>query len=511
MNEETELKLRVPEGAVTSLRRSPVLTALRQRRGSRRQLFTVYYDTPSLALAKKGMTLRVRHIGRRKVQGVKLADGGSGGAILQRPEVENEIEGDRPDIGLIADENVRKLISEAAGSESLAPAFVSEFGRTTWPVRLGDSDIEVALDVGEIRAGENGAVPISEVELELKSGRPDKLIELALALGRTVPISIERRSKAERGFALVTGLPATPVRATPVELDPETSQRDAFLTLARNCMAHLGGNEAAVRAGNPEGIHQMRVAARRLRALLACFRDLLATRVAEEFKTELRWLMKALGPARDLDVFIADTLDPLAERLPEHKALRELSAIARKAADRARSEAQAAIAMPRYAQFLLTVDLRLGNGDWIAGNAEVDASVSSVAHANLRRRGRRLLKIGGDHQALEIEQLHQIRIAAKKMRYACEFFRSLYSRKMVRRYLKRLGALQDRLGTLNDAVAGRRLLDHLIPEMRANSDEAGRLSGLVLGWQAARIHADLAAFEGEWDSFRELRPFWARR
>ena len=65
MNEETELKLRVPEGAVTSLRRSPVLTALRQRRGSRRQLFTVYYDTPSLALAKKGMTLRVRHIGRQ--------------------------------------------------------------------------------------------------------------------------------------------------------------------------------------------------------------------------------------------------------------------------------------------------------------------------------------------------------------------------------------------------------------------------------------------------------------
>ena len=105
----------------------------------------------------------------------------------------------------------------------------------------------------------------------------------------------------------------------------------------------------------------------------------------------------------------------------------------------------------------------------------------------------------------------QIRIAAKKMRYACEFFRSLYSRKMVRRYIKRLGALQDRLGTLNDAVSGRRLLDHLIPEMRVNTDEAGRLSGLVLGWQAARIHADLAAFAGEWDSLRELRPFWASR
>jgi inorganic triphosphatase YgiF len=511
MNEETELKLRVPEGAVTSLRRSPVLTALRQRRGSRRHLLSVYFDTPSLALAKKGMTLRVRHVGNRKVQGVKLANGSGGGSLMQRPEVETEIEGDRPDIALIPDENVRRLINEAAGSEALAPAFISEFGRTTWPVKLGDSDIEVALDVGEIRAGDNGAVPISEVELELKAGRPDKLIELALALGRTVPISVERRSKAERGFALVTGLPASPARAAPVELDPEMSQREAFLMLARSCMAHLGGNEAAVRAGNPEGIHQMRVAARRLRALLACFRDLLAIRVAEEFKTELRWLMKALGSARDLDVLIGDTLGPLIERLTDETVLKELSAVARKAADRARLEAQAAIATPRYAQFLLTVDLRLGNGDWISGNADVDVPVSSVAHANLRRRGRRLLKIGSDHQALEIEQLHQIRIAAKKMRYACEFFRSLYSRKMVRRYLKRLGALQDRLGSLNDAVAGRRLLDNLIPELRVESEEAGRLSGLVLGWQSARIHADLAAFEGEWDSFRELRPFWAHR
>jgi triphosphatase len=511
MNEETELKLRVPEGAVTNLRRSPVLSALKQRRGSRRHLLTVYYDTPSLALAKKGMTLRVRHVGRRKVQGVKLADGASGGAILQRPEVENEIEGDLPDIALIPDENVRELISEAAGSESLAPAFTSEFGRTTWPVKLGDSDIEVALDIGEIRAGANLAEPVSELELELKSGDRDKLIELALALGRTVPISVERHSKAERGFALITGDSAKPARPTKVELDPETSNRDAFLILARSCMAQLGGNEAAVRAGHPEGIHQMRVAARRLRALLACFRDLLTIRVSEESKTELRWLMAALGPARDLDVFIAETLDPMVERFPEEKALKELSAAARKAADRAHAEARIAIATQRYTQFLLTVDLRLGNEDWISGNADIDAPITSLAQVNLRRRGRRLLKIGSGHEALEIDQLHQIRIAAKKMRYACEFFRSLYSRKLVRRYLKRLAALQDRLGTLNDAVSGRRLLDQLIPEIGLDADAGARVSGLVLGWQAARIHADLAAFAGEWDSFRELRPFWAGR
>ncbi len=511
MNEETELKLRVPEGAVSRLRRSPVLSALRQQRGSRRHLLTVYFDTPSLALAKRGMSLRVRHIGGRKVQGVKLAGQANGGTVIQRPELEAEIEGDAPDIARIPDESVRQMVSEAAGIEPLAPAFVSEFGRTVWPVKLGDSDIEVALDVGEIRAGAGRSLPVSELELELKSGRADRLIELALALGRSVPISVERHSKAERGFALVTGLGAKPVRGDPVELDPEATARGGFVALARNCLSQLGGNEAAVLAGDPEGIHQMRVAARRLRALLACFRDLLAIPVADEFKAELRWLMTALGRARDLDVFIAETLTPMLERLPEEATLKTLHGAARQAVGRAHAEASAAIAAPRYAEFLLTADLRLASDAWASANAHVDAPVRLLAQKMLQRRYRKLVKLGSGHHNLEIEQLHQIRIAAKKMRYAAEFFRSLYSRKLARRYLGRLARLQERLGSLNDAVTGRRLLEELLPESELDPPASARVAGLVLGWKAARIHWDIAAFASEWEQLREMRPFWVGR
>lgn len=512
MHEETELKLRIPENVASRLRRSPVLSALKQRRGSRRHLLTVYYDTPSLALARSGVSLRVRHMGRRKVQGVKLADGENpGGAITRRPEIETEIEGDRPDIARIPDEDVRRLVSEAAGGEALAPAFVSEFGRTVWPVKLGDSEIEVALDQGEIRAGVDRSVPVSEVELELKSGRPDKLIELALALGKLVPVTVERRSKAERGFALAAGLDAKPMRALPVELDPDSGAGEAFLALARSCLAQLGGNEAAVRAADPEGIHQMRVASRRLLALLISFRGFIAERATAEIKAELRWLMGTLGPARDLDVFIAETLDPLAQGEFEKDALDALRATARRAAERAHEEAAAAIAAPRYTQFLLTIDLRLASGDWAVPEAQLDSPIRPLAQSMLRRRYRRLVKIGHGHRVLKVEELHQIRIAAKKMRYTAEFFRSLYSRKLARRYLARLTRLQDRLGTLNDAVTGRRLLDELLPHSGLDPMIAARISGLILGWKAARIHGDLSAFGAEWDEFRELRPFWVGR
>jgi inorganic triphosphatase YgiF len=510
MHEETELKLRIPEGAAGSLRRSPVLSALKQRRGFRRNLLTVYYDTPSLSLAKRGVSLRVRHMGDRNVQAVKLADGEGGGALVRRPEIETEIESDRPEIARIPDEEVRRLVSEAAGTEPLAPAFVSEFGRTVWPVRFGDTEIEVALDQGEIRAGNDRAVRVSEVELELKSGRPDRLLELALELGRSLPLSVERHSKAERGFALLTGRAEGAVRALPVELDPEANGADAFRALARNCLAQLGGNEPAVRSGDAEGIHQMRVASRRLRALIACFRDLIDPAVAEELKGELRWLMGALGPARDLDVFIAETLEPIAERNPADDALHALNAAARRAAQHAREEARAAIAAPRYTQFLLRVDLLLASGGWAAAGAPVTEPVRPLAQQMLRRRCRQLMKIGRGHEVLKIEELHRIRIMAKKMRYAGEFFRSLHSRKLARRYLSRLTRLQDRLGTLNDAVTGRRILDELVPATGLDPAAAGRAAGLVLGWQAARIHADLAAFPAEWEAFRELRPFWSR-
>src|SRR5262245_22725381 len=108
VNEETELKLRVPERALASVRRNPLLSALRQGRGARRHLLTVYYDTPSLALARQGLTLRVRRANGRWIQGVKLADDG-GSALQRRPEIETEIEGDTPDIARIPDDGVRRM------------------------------------------------------------------------------------------------------------------------------------------------------------------------------------------------------------------------------------------------------------------------------------------------------------------------------------------------------------------------------------------------------------------
>jgi inorganic triphosphatase YgiF len=511
---ETELKLSVPPDRLPGFKRSPVLRTLKGGRGVTRRLLTIYYDTPSLALARQGMALRVRHLGQKRVQTVKLG-GGEGTVVQQRPEIEVEIPGDVPDLELIPDVEVREKVATAAAGEPLAPAFIADVGRTTWPVRLFDSEIEMALDVGEIRGGER-KLPVSEIELELKSGRPERLIELALVLHKTVPVRVEHASKAARGFALVADRPPQPARAKPVELKAGATVADAFAAIARNCLAQLGANEAAVLAGeDPEGVHQMRVAVRRFRALASCFKERMSEAAQAFMVSELEWFMDELGPARDWDVFITETLEPLSLRSGEADSLADLLAAARVRREEAYRRAAAAILNPRYTGFLLKLDLWLSNGDWADPKFGLAEPARDFAATVLRKRHRKLHKLGRDHRKLDDDELHRVRIGAKKLRYAGEFFRALFSKKAAREFLGAVATLQDRLGALNDGVVGRGMLAELLGRLASAGGPAGdssdRVTGLVLGWHAGRIDMSLAGFQADWERFLALDTFWTRR
>src|SRR5690606_35121893 len=104
-----------------------------------------------------------------------------------------------PDLSAIDDEAVQGIFAANRIGDSLEAVFVTDVRRRTWPLRMFDSEIELALDQGEIRSGER-SMTLSEVELELKSGRPERLYELAMALHRTVPFVLESRTKADRGY-----------------------------------------------------------------------------------------------------------------------------------------------------------------------------------------------------------------------------------------------------------------------------------------------------------------------
>ena len=523
MHDEYELKLALSPKDLERLRRSPLVRSLAYRRAARKSLVNTYFDTPDRALQRHGMALRVRRIGERRVQTLKAparVNGVNGGNGMQhRREFETDILDDTPDLTLIEDEALQALFAAEGIAERLVPMFTTEFDRRSIPLRLYDSEVELSLDQGQIVSGEQ-SVPISEAELELLSGRPVRIFELALALHEKVPFRIERRTKSDRGYGLAEAeakIPA-PVRARPERLAPDMSAAEAFAAVVANCLEQIRANEAVVLASrDPEGIHQFRVGVRRLRAAIDVFRSLLTPDARAYLREDLRWLQQQFGQARDWDVFIDETLEVLAVRLPEEAALPLLRRDAEAFQDAGYRTARAALEDERYTRLLLRLDLWQDDKGWLerppAGTPDpAHRPVGELAGQALGRLDRKLRKLAGKHRRLSEPQLHEVRILGKKMRYCVEFFRGLYRKSAVKDNLAALQAIQDSLGSLNDAVVGDALLkDFLDGQRRRGGGDpvtAQVAAGVVRGWQAARIETDLKRFGASWDAYRASKRYW---
>jgi inorganic triphosphatase YgiF len=209
---EIELKLAAPTGDLAALFRHPLVRALARGRPATSRLRTLYYDTPAFDLRRRRLALRVRREGRRFVQALKLERPARRGLAV-RGEWEAQVRGCEPDLARIPDSAARARARAAAAGKPLLPVFETDFERTSLRLSRGRSAVLLAADVGEIRAvaarartGAGGAgrarAEIREVELELVRGDPRALREIAALLRRVLPLRVEARSKAERGYAL---------------------------------------------------------------------------------------------------------------------------------------------------------------------------------------------------------------------------------------------------------------------------------------------------------------------
>jgi triphosphatase len=512
MNEEIELKLALQPEHVERLRRHPILRALKLGRGSTQRLVSVYYDTPAFTLMRNKVALRVRQVGGEHIQTIKR-DAGEGESRLARGEWEQPIEGDRPDLSGVEDMALRRLIEPHEASGELNPVFTTEFLRRTWPLRLGASEIECALDIGEIKA--NGtSQALCEVEFELKAGEASELFELAREINRTVPLRLEPTSKAARGYSLVAGTLPAPQRGVPVRLAQGMTVREGVAAVARACIDHIVANvDSAHHGADPEGVHQLRVGIRRLRAALAIFRDAIPEEERAGLSEDLRWLQRELGPAREWDVLIEETIRPAAKRLaaPDMDAL---IALAEEHRVQGYERAREALNEARYTDLLLRlesyIDAHRGNGNGSAQRVNGEAGtlerpLPEFAAEVLHARQAKTQKLGRQIRKLDLEALHKLRIRVKKLRYATEFLRDLYANKAAKRYIASLKELQDTLGKVHDgAVAAA----HVEALEAVAGPRAVRAAAALQGWIAANLKRDRKRLVALWHDFAARKPFW---
>ena len=504
MSNEIELKLRISPADAARLRQHPLILSHLREPPVTRKLNSIYYDTPDLALLDAGISLRVRRMAGGWFQAVKAA-GHSSAGLHQRMEWEDIIAAGHPDFSKITEPALTRIFDQPSLRQELAPIFTTDVRRTEWHLVWDNGDhVELALDIGHLVVGA-AREPIREIELELKAGETRRLFELALALQNDLRLELENVSKAQRGYAHYRPQAPVVVRAHHTVLKKHMPASTAFRQIAWECLGQWQGNHDMVLSGDdPEGVHQMRVALRRLRSAIGTFDDILGQDEVAGLREELRWITEVLGKARDLDVFISETLPPMVLHLQAHPGLLTLREKARKSQASAYAEVRSALGTQRYHRLLLLL------GAWLEGLPSPDnmhgPEVHSLAERMLAKRYRQLCRHGQRLDDMHAEERHAARIAAKKLRYAAEFFSSLYPAKETRAFLRKLAALQNVLGDLNDVT----VTDHLVRTLcgarpTRDTDEARHL---FMGWSASRAHHQLEQMRRTWKAFAVTPVFW---
>ncbi|HUW26923.1 MAG TPA: CHAD domain-containing protein [Gallionella sp.] len=507
---ETELKLRIAPQQLARLKRHPMLKKYQVTHPVTRRLHNIYYDTPKLELHKSEMALRLRRAGRQWLQTLK--GGGSVKAGMhQRNEWEVPVSRAALDFSWL--ENAGPQAAEWEEHlplrlrKKLQPVFITDFSRNSRILDWQGAQIELCMDHGEVRT-EQRSTAICELELELKSGEPRQLSELASVLLKIVPFELEVVSKAEQGYRLLTGYTDKPVKGTVPLIDKKATLAEALQTLIWSCMAHLQGNlHGAMSSDDAEYLHQMRVALRRLRVVLRMAEKFHADESLSALSNDVAALCVALGRIRDWDVFIAETVRPICTRLAGHAGLQALLAVS----ERQRADCYAGLRGAQQACDLQRLLLRFSiwmNGVYWRPQQEIAPPVNDFATRRLHKLSGQFARAGRQLDSLDAARLHALRIVAKKLRYSTEFFAALYDRQKTKPFIVALSGVQEVLGQINDVAVAHRLLDELaaMPELATHQEAVT----LAKGWIAHGLSRQLDVLRKAIRRFEKQHAFWER-
>ena len=514
---EIELKLRITPEDIAVLQSHPDFAGAFHD-STHETLNSVYFDSDDRFLRDHGLTLRVRHDGERRVQTIKTANKGSN--CFERSEWEQAIEGDQPDLTRVMDTALGPILTDDVRN-TLKPVFETRIERMAYHLNGNDTAIALAIDEGQIIAPD-GSCPVSEIELELKHGNPAELFKIARAISDIVPAQLDVKSKSERGYELIEKTPVSAEKAYDPELSAGMSAGRAFTLIGRACLRHLVANEPATKIRDAEGLHQMRVALRRLRAAISLFSDVVSDDRIDMIKTELRWLAREFGPARDLDTLFIEVLKPLRKQHANEPGFVSVSKMFARKRLKSHRQAQEAVQSARFRRLVLDTAEWVEAGPWSKSEEPLmragrEMPIEIYAANQLSQRRKKIRRRGAKIGCLSPEQLHRLRIQGKKARYAAEFFSSVYqgkkSAKRSKKIISSLMQLQNCLGGINDVMTRKALCADIIarPGRGLTADQNRHrafAAGIIIGDQQAQIQQLLDRARKAHSRFDSAKIFW---
>jgi CHAD domain-containing protein len=462
-----------------------------------RRLQTTYYDTPDLRLARWGASLRYRP---GEGWTVKLPEG-QNGVLLVRAEHVFGGDGRKPPAEAVA------LVRAFVRTGRLAP--VARMCTVRRPVELRDPAgarlAEVVDDDVQVLDGRRVAARFRELEVELDeaadAGLLDRVVDRLLEAGAQAAEPTPKYLRALGGRERTLG---------PEVVEPEVDASASVETLLRHDLAsgtlRLFRHEAGVRIGeDPEAVHQARVATRRIRSTLRTFSSLPDEEWTERLRDDLKWLANLLGEVRDTDVLLERFSEHLAA-LPadDAKPGRRLLDRLNEQRDQARRRLLGAMATDKYAQLLEDLVAAAAAPALLPGADRPAAEVMPPLVARPWRKLRKAARKAGDDPS--DHELHQIRIRAKRARYAAEAVEPVIG-KPAEDFADAIADLQDVLGDHQDSVVGEAWLREAASARR----DAALVAGLLIAAERASAADTRERWRAVWKaaSRKKLRA-WLR-
>lgn len=345
-------------------------------------------------------------------------------------------------------------------------------------------------------------------------GQGQALALLAEELAVHFYLRVPQAGLAASARAVATGQKPAPRRLGAPEVVPGSTVSAAF----GGIVAHLADvvlywGMRVGQAGDPEPVHQMRVAVRRWRSALSVFRRALPNGGGwlTHLESELKTLAATLGVARDWDVFLAETGAQVGLAFAEDRRVAAMLAAAGRKRDAVYSELTAFLAPGpdrHWHRLGLTLALLSTRRPWDETATEAQAEclgAPALAYAAgaMDRRLKHLLAAGPTLAGLPTEKLHEIRKQAKRLRYAIEFFAPLFPAKSVRKYLAKLATVQKAFGDVNDSAVAAQLVASL-----GSGVDRAFAAGAVQGFSAAGQSRALRRTQKAWALLYRATPFW---
>jgi triphosphatase len=423
--------------------------------GEARELSDGYFDTDDWRIYRAGYALRIRRAEGKEVEATmkRLASANGKTGLRSRREISEPLDEADPETLTGAAGPVGDRVRALTGPEALRPLFEVRTRRSIHPLMLDGFRIgEIALDETAIPLDEEEEpTRIRRVEVEVEPEALDRLEPFVERLREECRLSPAVASKYESGLFARGIVPPPPPDFGPTEVDESLTTGEFAFRVLREQFAIFLAHEPGTRIGeDPEELHDMRVATRRMRAAMKIFEDSLPART-RAFRDSLKWVAGALGDVRDIDVQLEHLESWASEAAPEDREpLMALRAVLEGQRAKARKAMLRTLDSRRYARLVASFASFLRKGPSRRALA-ARRPIKEAAPDLVRKPYRKVRKLGDPlTEESSAEEYHELRKKGKRLRYALEFLSGIYG-EQTKEFIKPLKDLQDVLGDHQDA------------------------------------------------------------